>query len=440
MLIPRSATAVIAVLGLASVWGQDAPVVRPTDSPAEQAVPTAGVLPLHLTLTMAEELLLTHHAGIAASRALGDAALANEDLAGYRPNPTLSLSAEQFDAHSPRAHLASDSGKIAQRFYTVHLEQQFERGGKRALRVRGAVQQRLGAEAAGREVVRQARLALAQAFIAALLARDNFVVAEENVALGATTEQVVAHQVEGGNRSAAELLSVQVNRVQYLQDRETARVGRDQALQDIAALLGMPAPAGFSADGDLAEVPEVPVGDLSALAEARSDVEAAHHALEAARSAIALAEAQRSVDPTLGVEYQRNGPDNTFGFTASFPLPAWNNHAADIRQAEALQRQAEIQYAQARRQAEADIAKALQGYTSSRAVLELYSQQTLAKAKRALEIATTAYKGGATSYLEVIDAQRTSNQILVAANQALANVRLAAAQLEFAVGRRLTAP
>ena len=424
--------AVLATSTFVSAWGQDESF-QPTAVPA--ATP-ATVLPAHLTLTAAEALLLGNHAGIAVSHAASDAARAGEELAGYRPNPTLNLAAEQFDFSDPGAHWGSNSGKVANRFYTVHIEQQFERGDKRALRVRGATQQRLGAEDAEREAVRQARLALAQAFTAALLARDDLAVADENVALGATTEQIVAHQVEGGNRSAAELLSVQVNRVQYLQDQETARVGRDQALQDIAALLGLPAPVGFTVDGDLAApLPELAASDTAALAEARSDVAAARHAAAAARAATALAEAQRSVDPTFGVEYQRNGPDNTFGFTATVPLPAWSNHAADVLQAEAQQRQAEILYAQARRQAEADIAKALQGYTSSRAVLALYSRETLDKARRALAIATTAYQGGATSLLEVADAQRTSNQIRVAANQALASARLALAQLEFATGR-----
>ena len=426
---------VIAATTVSSAWGQDDAVQT---APPPASIP-GSVLPAHLSLAEAEALLVRNHAGIAASHAATDAARAGEALAGYRPNPTLNLAAEQFDFSDPGAHWGSNSGKVANRFYTVHIEQQFERGDKRALRVRGAAQQRLGAEDAEREALRQARLALAQAFTAALLARDDLAVAQENVALGATTEQIVAHQVEGGNRSAAELLSVQVNRVQYLQDLETARVGRDQALQDIAALLGLPAPAGFAVDGDLAApLPEPLAGDAATLAEARSDVAAARHAVAAARAATALAEAQRSVDPTFGIEYQRNGPDNTFGFTATVPLPAWNNHAADVLQAAAQQHQAEIQYAQARRQAEADIAKALQGYASSRAVLALYSRETLEKARRAVAIATNAYQNGATSLLEVTDAQRTSNQIRVAANQALANARLAAAQLEFATGRGAT--
>ncbi len=421
-----------------TAWGQD--VATPAES-GFQDVSMTTVLPTRLTLPAAERLLLEHHAAISTSRAAIDAARAGEELAGYRPNPTLNLAAEQFDFSAPGAHWGSNSEKVANRFYTVHIEQQFERGNKRMLRVQGAFQQRLGAEDAEREAVRQARFALAQAFTAALIARDNLVVAEENVALGATTEKIVARQVDGGNRSAAELLSVQVNRVQYLQDQETARLGRDLALQDIAALLGLPAPADFAVDGDLATpFLELPAGDAAALADARSDVAAAHHAAEAARAAEALAEAQRSVDPTFGIEYQRNGPDNTFGFTATVPLPAWSNHAADVRQAAAQQRQAEIQYAQARRQAAADIAKALQGYASSRALLALYNQDTLDKAKRALAIATTAYQAGATSLLEVTEAQRTSNQIRVAANQALANVRLAAAQLEFASGRSPASP
>lgn len=417
--------------------------------PAVIASLQAADLPEPLTVSSAKSFMLDNNITIIAARAGVDAARAQTVIAAYWQNPTLSLAAEQFDLRDPRAHLGSDSNEAANRTYTVHIDQLIETGGKRSRRVEGAELQRMAAEAQVVDAARQARFAVEQAFYSVLLARENLSVADENITLADTTEKLIKDQVDAGNKSASDLISFQVSRVQFSQDLATAQLSRDQAYVDLANALGLePDRVIKRADGTARELsgklafdpPNLSRDQLGAQPGVRSDVLAAQHAVDAAISALELAQSGRSLDFTLGVEYQRIGSDNTVGLTASLPLPAYNNHQGEIGLAEAQVRAARAQLTLALRQAQADIEKAYQAYQSSRHLLAIYSDETLAKAKRALEIAKDAYQHGATGLLDLLDSQRTYNQIRVAANQAHFAGRLGLAQLSQATGRDLPQP
>jgi cobalt-zinc-cadmium efflux system outer membrane protein len=416
---------------------------------ASAASPATTELPAALNVAAAEAFMLENNLSVIAARAGVDAVRAQAVIAAYWPNPTLSLAAEQFDLRNPRVHLGSDSGEAANRTYTVHVDQPIETGGKRDRRIENAEQLRQAAEAQVLDVARQARFAVEQAFYGVLLARENLAVAEENSHLADTTEKLIKDQVDAGNKSASDLISFQVSRVQFAQDLAAAELARDQSMVDLANALGLePERLGRRSDGSARQLsgslgmvpPDFAHERLAGSAAARADVRAAECALAAAASALELARAQRSIDVTVGVEYQRIGSDNTVGVTASLPLPAWNDHQGEISGAEAQLRQARAQLTLALRAAQADQEKAWQGYQSSRRLLAIYSEDTLAKARHALDIAKSAYQQGATGLLELVDAQRTYNQLRVAANQALLSCRLGLAQLSQATGIDLPQP
>ncbi len=416
---------------------------------AGSAAAATAELPSPLSVAAAKAFMLESNLSVIAARAGVDAVRAQAVIAAYWPNPTLSLAAEQFDLRNPRAHLGSDSNEAANRTWTVHVDQPLETGGKRDRRIENAEQLRQAAEAQVLDAARQARFAVEQAFYGVLLAREDLGVAEENIRLADTTEKLIKDQVDAGNKSASDLITFQVSRVQFAQDLAVAELARDQAMVDLANALGLePERLVKRGDGSARELsgglafapPDFAHERLAASAAERADVRAAERAMAAAASALSLARAQRSIDITVGVEYQRIGSDNTVGLTASLPLPAWNDHQGEIAGAEAQLRQARAQLTLALRQAQADQEKAWQGYQSSRKLLAIYSEGTLAKAKHALDIAKSAYQQGATGLLELIDAQRTYNQLRVAANQALLSCRLGLAQLSQATGIDLPQP
>src|SRR5262245_59244774 len=165
-------------------WGQGTPATPPRLPVTSSQVD----VPRQLTLEAAEQLLMQYHLTVSAARYGVDNARAQRLIAAVRPNPTLTLGAEQFDLAAPGRNLFSNSTSAANRTYTARLDQVFERGNKRALRTAAAELQVQAAEAQVLDIIRAQVLQLRQAFYTAVLARDNVRVARENLALSKDTE------------------------------------------------------------------------------------------------------------------------------------------------------------------------------------------------------------------------------------------------------------
>ena len=136
-------------------------------------------------------------------------------------------------------------------------------------------------------------------------------------------------------------------------------------------------------------------------------------------------------------DLQRAGSDSSAGVTAQIPLFAYNNQRAGISQAEADVKAAEALVKQAEMQAITDVEKAYQAHLTARRKLDLFNSQNLDQVERLRQIATYSYKEGASSLIELLDAQRYYNQALTSYNQARADYQSSLWQLEQATGRSL---
>src|SRR5262249_5863625 len=157
----------------------------------------------------------------------------------------------------------------------------------------------------------------------------------------------------------------------------------------------------------------------------------------AANRAVALARAQRTRDVLVGGFYQRIGSDNTLRVNVTFPLLIYNKGYAPISQAAAQQESAISLARQADLQAVATGGKDYLAYQSARRILNIYSSSTIERAGRLKTIAALSYQEGATSLLELLDAERGYNQTISSYNQARADYQSALWQLEQAIGRPL---
>jgi cobalt-zinc-cadmium efflux system outer membrane protein len=173
-----------------------------------------------------------------------------------------------------------------------------------------------------------------------------------------------------------------------------------------------------------------------ALAE-RPDVLASRYLYGAATRAVELAREQRTRDVMVGVFYQRIGSDNTVGVNVSFPLLVYNKGYAAISQAAAQQESAASLEREAELQAMTDVEKAYLAYQSARRILDIYNSSTIERAGRLKTIAAFSYQEGATSLLELLDAERSYNQTISLYNQARADYQAALWELEQAIGRPL---
>jgi len=329
-------------------------------------------VPRQLTLEAAETLILQQNLAIIAARYGVDLARAQRLTASVRPNPTLTLGGEQFNLNHSGQDLTTTSPTASQRTYTFRIDQLFERGRKRQLRTEAADFQLQAAEAQVLDTIRTQHLQLRQAFYTAVLARENVRVAVENLDLTTATECLIQVRVKAGDAPAWELIKFQANKVAFQQDLVKAQLADQQAASDLRTLLG------GSAGGLVRPVPA-------------------------------------------------GGPP-------SLPLFVFNTFQGLIDQGLAAPQQATTALEPTRLGALTDVDKAYEAYQTSQALLQVYTTETLAKAQESFQIATTTYRRGATSLLEVQEAQRTLNQTQVVANQAHFDYRLSLAHLAQALG------
>ena len=120
---------------------------------------------------------------------------------------------------------------------------------------------------------------------------------------------------------------------------------------------------------------------------------------------------------------------DTLGVGVSFPLPLWNLNGGNIKAAQASVDQLALAAGKARTQMAADIANAETEYSEAHARWLSYRDQTAPKSTKVRESVAFAYEKGGASLVNLLDAERTDNDIRLAAAQALADTAGAAADV-----------
>ena len=178
--------------------------------------------------------------------------------------------------------------------------------------------------------------------------------------------------------------------------------------------------------------PEVPPGLTSSLLERRPDIREAEHILIAANAEIGVAKAQ--FFPQIALTGSGGG---SFGRSSAFPslfptqIGIWSYGAqvaqpvftggglhGNLHLAESQHQQALIAYRQTIQRAFGDVSDALIGYDKLHQV-RLRQENTVADLQESVRISALRYKGGTTTYLEVLDSQRS----LYGAELSLASAR-----------------
>jgi multidrug efflux system outer membrane protein len=158
--------------------------------------------------------------------------------------------------------------------------------------------------------------------------------------------------------------------------------------------------------------PDVPAGLPSSLLERRPDIREAEAQLIAANAQIGVAKAdyfpQISLTATGGYQSSAltslfTGPAGLWSFGGSLaqPIFAGGRIRSNVRFTEARQQEAALVYQQTIQQAFRGVSDALVGYSKDREFREQQEQLTFS-AQDAARLSETRYRGGATSYLEVL--------------------------------------
>jgi outer membrane protein, multidrug efflux system len=163
--------------------------------------------------------------------------------------------------------------------------------------------------------------------------------------------------------------------------------------------------------------PTIPAGLPSSLLERRPDVIQAEQALISANASIGAARAlyfpEISITGLFGAASTAlsglwTGPARVWSFAGAVTQPIFQGGAiaGGVHQAEAVQQEALFSYEQTIQQAFADVENALVGVARTRDQLNATTRQVAALTEYA-SVARDLFEGGYTSYLEVLDAERS---------------------------------
>jgi multidrug efflux system outer membrane protein len=176
--------------------------------------------------------------------------------------------------------------------------------------------------------------------------------------------------------------------------------------------------------------PEVPPGLPSSLLERRPDIREAEQFLVAANAEIGVAKAQFfpqiSLTGSGGGSFGRSSAFSSlfssqvgiwsYGAQVSQPIFTGGALRGNLRIVESQQKQALISYRQTIQRAFGDVSDALIGYQKLHQV-RVRQEDTVADLQESVRLSILRYKGGTTTYLEVLDGQRSlfSAELVLAA-------------------------
>jgi len=390
-----------------------------------------------ISLDQAIDLALAHNHSLKASRTLILQNQAQEITANLRPNPSLGVDTQFIPFFSPQDFSGTNLDQTQQ--FDIGLSYLFERGRKRQHRLQAARDQTAVTRAQITDAERTLAFNVGQQFVSVLLAESTLQFALEDLKDFQQTVDISQAQFKAGYIGEGDFLKIKLQLLQFQTDVSSARLAKMQALVALRQFLGYDAvPADFDVIGDLAYQPlQIKLEDLQmrALRE-RPDFRAAELGITAAQSQYLLAKANSKVDVTGTYDFTHVSGENTGSIFANFELPIFNRNQGEIARTNYAVAQAKEQEQSASDTVLSDVANACEAVTSNDEVVQLYMSGYLKQAQDSRDISEYAYKRGAASLLDFLDAERSYRSTQLAYRQALASYMTALEQLKEALGTR----
>lgn len=362
---------------------------------------------------------------------------AQEITAYLRPNPNLTILADQIDPFSGgQAHGAfSYFEPVADGNYLL------ERRHKRELRLESAQQATKIAVSNQADLERNLLFNLRMAFVQTLLEKAVLDLAKENLAYYDRLLDVSREKYNVGGIARVDLDRLELQRVTYESDWQTAEVNLRTAKIQLLALLNDRTPVEqFDVTGafDFAEqLPSLNEVRQTALT-TRPDLVAALQAVEKAQTDHRLAWANGSTDPTIGFDIGRNPPiDTYFGVSVNFPLRIFDRNQGEKQRTQLDIGRNEQLVQASRAQVFSDVDSAYAMVDSAVILLKPYKERYLQQATSVRDTIEFSYQHGAASLLDFLNAQADYRTIQVTYLNLVGTYLDAASQLNLAVGREV---
>jgi outer membrane protein, heavy metal efflux system len=369
-----------------------------------------------------------------------DESRAAEITAYLRPNPDFGFSADGFQVHSNNGIYRPLSGVVT----VSSLSYLHEREHKRELRRDQAKESTAIAESSYRDAARGLLFNLQTAFVNVLQAKAFLENARLNLTYWDRELEVDRKRLQAGDLAPLDVNRLELQRVQFESDFETATVNLRTAKIQILMLLNDRTPIEkFDVTGPYDFSEELrPLEEYrnTALA-ARPDLKVAVQNVELARVSYQLAVANGSTDPTFSAWYSWNPSfsnpyaDQTVGGSVNIPLRIFDRNQGekartqvDISRNERLREAAEAQVFN-------DVDTAYYTLMQNVNLLKPYKARYLKMAADVRDRMEFSYHNGGNSLLDYLDAEKAYRDVRLAYLNLIGSYLTAAAQMDMAAGR-----
>ncbi len=371
-----------------------------------------------------------------------DESRAQEITAYLRPNPTFTLTLDGTQIAPDKEVWRPFAGT----FESPGISYLHERRHKRELRLETAKKGTRIAESSHADLERTLLFNLRSEFVSALQAKAVLQLAKDNLGYYDHVLDISRNRFNAGDIAQIDLDRLELQRVQYESDLQTAEVNLRTAKIQLLMLLNDRTPI---EQFDVTEPYDfndqlLPRDEFRKIAlETRPDLRAALEAVDKAETDHKLAVANGSTDPILGAWYTHNSSNNnpfginTLGVSLSLPLRMF-----DRNQGEKLRTQLEVSRNKKLRDASeagvlSDVDTGYATLESNLVLLRPYKAKYLQQSVRVRDTVFFSYQQGGASLLDFLNAQAEYRSVQLNYVSLVGSYLTAAAQLNMAVGREV---
>ena len=366
-----------------------------------------------------------------------------EEITAYlRPNPQLTVAADGTQIAPHHGVWEPLAGTDVQ----PGVSYLHERDRKRELRLESAQQGTRISEAQHEDLERNLEFTLRAAFVQTLEAKSVLAMAKEDLEYYDKIIAISQARLKAGDIAEIDFDRIELLRVQYESELQTAMVNLRTAKIQLLQLLNDRTPVDqFDVSGnfDFSGALDPIENFRQAALDARPDLKAALETIRQSETNHKLAVANGSTDPTLSAWYtwnaSNNNPDATqaLGVSVSVPLRVFDRNQGE-------KKRTQIDIDRARQASEAtqaqvfsDVDTAYELVRSNVEMLKPYKAKYNAEALRVRDTVTYAYEHGGASLMDFLNAQSDYRQVQLAYAQLIGAYLTSAAQLNLAVGREV---
>ncbi len=390
-----------------------------------------------ISLADAIQLALDHNHSLLAARTTIQQSQAEEVTANLRPDPVLMGDSQFLPIFQPSQFSSDYLDNLAQ--FDVGVSYLFERGKKRQHRLQAAKDVTAETRSLVTDNERTLTFNVASQFIAVELAESTLELARQDLASFQNTVDITQARYKAGEIGENDLLKMKLQLLQFQTDLSQAQLARVQGLSDLRQLLGYESVGpDYDVAGDFNYQPVTgSADDFQARAlQNRPDLRAAQLGVTAANSQYQLQKAIGKRDVTGQISYTHLAYLNDISLFGQMQLPIFDRNQGEIARSGIAITQAQEQEKYASGQVLTDVRDAYENLRANDQIVTLYRSGYLDQAQQSRDISDYAYRHGAASLLDFLDAERSYRATQLGYRQALASYLTALEQLREAVGTR----